>query len=353
MKPYGGRKGNYAYACARVRARKSLLLSKDNYPKFLMMDLNEIGRFLGETQYKAEMAELAARYDGVNLIEIGTSRNLARTFTEVLGFTNGELHGMIASYLGRWDTWNVKTILRGKYYGASVEEIREDLVPAGQIREDDLNGLLSLGTVSEVLDALKKTNGTVVPEEVRVEFEKTGTLAPIEDFLDKAYFEQLLKTIDIKKKPEKIFLAYIRREIDAVNLMTLLKLKKDGLAADKIVAYYIEGGEQIKENDFARLAALENVEQIANELAKFTFFEEIKEPLEAAKSSGNMADVALGMQKYSLSLAQKMAHVYPLSVLPIVDYMIRKKIEVDNIRIIARGKESGLDADLIKRLLVV
>ena len=30
--------------------------------------------------------------------------------------------------------------------------------------------------------------------------------------------------------------------------------------------------------------------------------------------------------------------MYPLSVLPIIDYMIRKKIEVDNIRIIARGK---------------
>jgi len=33
--------------------------------------------------------------------------------------------------------------------------------------------------------------------------------------------------------------------------------------------------------------------------------------------------------------------------------MIRKKNEVDNIRIIARGKESGLDAELIKRLLVI
>jgi len=40
-------------------------------------------------------------------------------------------------------------------------------------------------------------------------------------------------------------------------------------------------------------------------------------------------------------------------VLPIIDFMIRKKIEVDNIRIIARGKESGLDVDHIKDLLVV
>jgi V/A-type H+-transporting ATPase subunit C len=42
-----------------------------------------------------------------------------------------------------------------------------------------------------------------------------------------------------------------------------------------------------------------------------------------------------------------------LSILPIIDYLIRKKNEVDNIRIIARSKESGLDAELIKKLLVV
>ena len=61
-------KGNYAYATARIKSKKSLLLTNDNYPKLLMMDLNEIGRFMGETQYKTEMAELASKYSGVDLI---------------------------------------------------------------------------------------------------------------------------------------------------------------------------------------------------------------------------------------------------------------------------------------------
>jgi V/A-type H+-transporting ATPase subunit C len=353
MKLRRGRKGNYAYACARVRARKSQLLTKDNYPKFLLMDLNEIGRFLGETRYKTEMAELAARYEGVDLIELGTSRNLARSFTEVLSFTTGELQDMISSYLSRWDIWNIKTILRGKFYGAGIEEIREDLVPAGLLKEDDLNALLSLATVGEVLDSLKKVSGMVIPDEVRAAYDKSGTLAPIEDFLDQYYYANLINRVNVKSKPERVFLAYIRREIDTKNLMTLLKLKKAGLASEKIATYFIDGGEQIKKEDFARLASMEGVEQMAGELTKFTFFEDIKEPLEVAKTSGNMGEVAMAMQRYSMRLAQKMAHAYPLSVLPIVDYMIRMKNEVDNIRIIARGKESRLDPDLIKKLLVV
>jgi hypothetical protein len=74
MKGQSLRRGNYEYATTRVKAKKASLLTKDNYPKLLMMDLNEIGRFMGETKYKVEMTELAARYSGVDLIELGFPR---------------------------------------------------------------------------------------------------------------------------------------------------------------------------------------------------------------------------------------------------------------------------------------
>lgn len=347
-----GRKGNYAYACARVRAKKSALLSKDNYPKFLMMDLNEIGRFLGETNYKKEMAELASRWDGVNLIELGTSRNMARVYTEILGFTQGELRTMIAAYLSRWDQLNVKTILRGKFYGASVEDIREDLVPAGKLKEDDLNGLLSLNSIGEILDALKEFD-MAIPEEVRAAYDKLGTLSSLEDHLDKMYYARLLKVVNIGTAPGRRFLVHIRREIDETNLMTLLRLKLEGLAADKMTIYFIPGGRELDELEFGRLAAVANVEQLADELHNFSFHEDIKDALENMKHTKSLTEVSLAIKRHTLKKAETFSHLYPLSVLPIIDYMLRKKNEVDNIRIIARSKESGLDPELIKKLLVI
>ena len=47
------------------------------------------------------------------------------------------------------------------------------------------------------------------------------------------------------------------------------------------------------------------------------------------------------------------AHVHPLSVLVILDYIVRKEREVQNLRIIVRGKESGLTRDVIRELLVI
>lgn len=348
-----GRKGNYAYACARIRAKKSLLLTKDNYPKLLMMDLNEIGRFLGETQYQVEMAELASRYSGVNLIEIGTSRNLARICRQVLGFCSGELKDMVASYLARWDEWNVKTILRGRYYGATAEEILEDLVPAGRLDEEYLRSLISMETIPEILDAVSKKGGATIPSEIRAAYEETGALEPLEEYFDKIYFSRLLESIRGKRRPEKLFLAFIQKEIDINNLRTLLKLKREGIPLERIRTYFIEGGKELKIDDLVRLAGVESFEQMVDELSFYSFYEGIKESLEIAKHTDSLTKVMLALQKHLAKEAEKFSHQFPLSILPILDYMIRKKVEVDNIRIIARGKESGLDADVIKGLLVM
>jgi len=348
-----GRKGNYAYACARVKAKKSLLLTRDNYPKLLMMDLNEIGRFLGETQYQAEIAELASSYSGVDLIEMATSRNLARVYRTVLDFCKGELREMIEAYLLRWDFWNIKTILRGKFSGASIEEIQEDLVPAGKLTEEYLNTLLTMESNMEVLEAIRRREGLCIPDQVLSEYEERGVLQPLEDFFDKIYYQGLLEKIQPTSKPKRLFVSFIQGEIDITNLRTLLKMKKADIPPDRIVDFFVEGGEELSITEFARLAGTESFEQMVDELSKLSLYKDISEGLEKVRNGGSLTYVTRALQKHLMKRAEKFSHIYPLSVLPVLDYLIRKKIEVDNIRIIARGKESEMDPELIKSLLVI
>ena len=54
-----------------------------------------------------------------------------------------------------------------------------------------------------------------------------------------------------------------------------------------------------------------------------------------------------------MDASKNFSHLYPLSVIPVIDFMIHKENEVNNIRIVARGIESGLDKEIIKGLLVV
>src|SRR5712664_2131375 len=119
--------GNYPYVTARVRAKKAGLLSPDVYERMLQMEIPQIARVIGEGAYKAEVLALASRASGVDLIELATSRNLAAVFTQIIGFSEGELRQMIGWYLDRFDVQNIKTIVRGKTFGASSAEILEDL----------------------------------------------------------------------------------------------------------------------------------------------------------------------------------------------------------------------------------
>ena len=250
--------------------------------------------------------------------------------------------------------WNIKTILRGKYSNATVEEIQEDLVPAGTLSEEDLNALLAIDSMSEILETSARKLSIQVPADITLSLERDGNLAAVEDYLDFIYYQRLLASIDPNKKSDSQFLSFVKREIDIVNLRTLLKLKMDNMAGDKIKVYFIEGGSnELSIAELNRLAGIETFDNLVDELSKYSFYDEIKNSLEKAKTTRSLNPVMVKLDKYLAKEAERFSHLYPLSVLPILDYIIRKKIEVDNIRIIARGKASGMDNEIIKKLLVI
>ncbi|MDR2865890.1 MAG: ATP synthase A1 subunit C [Methanomassiliicoccaceae archaeon] len=343
--------GNYAYTVAKVKAKKASLLGDDAYAKMLMMSLPEISRFIGESGYQKEMAELAGRTEGIDLIEHATYRNMAEVFSSILQSTQGELRDMVSAYLTKWDIWNLKVILRGKTYGVDIESMKEDLVPAGRLDASALDKLLSLENDKEIIAEFERIKHVEIPPEVVNAYKAAGHLRNIEDYLDKLYYKRLLISIVPSSRPKRLFQEFIRREIDTINLETILILKMEGIRGEEVMEFFIDGGKQIDKKLATQLANAESISAAANDLAQLDFYEDIKEALDAETKS--LKDLVAGMKKYHIRQAKKFSHLYPLSVIPILDFMIHKNIEVDNIRIIARGIESGIDREMIKGLLVI
>ncbi len=345
-----GKKGNYAYTVARVKAKKSALLKEDAYSKMLMMSLPEISRFISESGYQKEITELTGKYNGVDLIEHATYANMANLFKGILDSAEGELKDMIAADLERWDAWNLKVILRGKSFGLDMDQMKEDLVPAGRLGLAQLETLMGYGSEEEIVQAYGKFVDLAIPQNVLATYGEEKNLAVIEDYLDKAYYERLLLNVDPSSRPKRLFQDFIRNEIDITNLETILKLKKEGITGDVILGYYIPGGAQIDKKLATQLANADSVSAMANDLAQLDFYDDIKDALDDSKS---LKDIVAALTKYHRKQAKTFTHLYPLSVIPVIDFMIHKETEVNNIRIIARGIESGLDKEIIKGLLVV
>lgn len=344
------KKGNYAYIVARVKSKKAGLMKDDAYSKMLMMSLPEISRYISESGYQKEITELTGKYAGVDLIEHATYTNMARLFRSILDSSEGDLKEMIVSDLERWDIWNLKVILRGKSFGLSADGIREDLVPAGLLDMEHLEKLVALESDEEVLSAYQKMTGVSIPQDVLGKYREERNLALIEDCLDKVYYEKLLLSIDPTSRPKRLFQDFIRNEIDVVNLETILKLKKENVPGDVIATFVIPGGKLIDKKLATQLANAESISAMAGDLSQLEFFENIKDALDDSKS---LKEIVAALKKYHMMQAKTFSHLYPLSVIPVIDFMIHKENEVNNIRIVARGLESGLDKEIIKGLLVV
>ena len=342
--------GNYSYTSARVKAKKSKLLKEEDYNKMLMMSVPEISHYISDAGYSKEMADLGNRYEGLSLVEYATYANMAKAFRSILNSSTGALSRMVNAYLTKWDFENLKTIMRGKKYGLPIEEIREDLVPAGNLSMDDLDKMLSLTTIEDILAAFSKKIHIVVPDDVISSYKTNGILGSIEDVLVKEYYKNLLASISSSDRPTQIFRTYIKTCIDLKNVETVLKFKADGITGDVVVEYWIPGGTEVDEKVMSQLAAAQDIQAAVNEMQQLRMYSEIKDSL---SQDSTILDVVGVINKYRVELANKVGHMYPLSVIPVVDYMIHKENEGRNIRMIAHGTDSGLDRDTMKKLLVI
>jgi V/A-type H+-transporting ATPase subunit C len=342
-------RGNYPYVCARLRAKKSLLYPPEMYLKFLQMEIPQISRTLGEGEYKEEFISLGTKHSGVDLIEMATSENLAKTYSKILDFSEGHLRKVISKYIDRWDVFNIQTIIRGKFYGASTHDIWEDIVAAGSFSEDHLRYLVEMETIDEVIEALEGTMYYEPLVRTRGEHEEMRTGAHYEDALSQCYYANLLATTEPSHTPNKLFLRFIGMEIDVLNLRTLLRLNlSDSEVRDDV---FVEGGLEMSVEELEQIVEMD-WEALLSKLSTYSFYENISGELSMVGEKG-LNEVLRSLEKHVLKEASRHANLHPLSILPVLDYMIAKKNEVDNIRIIARGKESGLESGVIKELLVI
>lgn len=340
--------GNYPYVTARVRAKKASLLPKGTYDRLLRMSIPEIARLLGEGQYAEEMRELGTRYEGVDLVEMATRNNLAKVFSQIIGFAEGPLREMIAAYLARWDVWNVKTLLRGLFYGATQTEVEEDLIPAGSFSRDFLEDLARRESLEEVVEALDSTPYGYVLLGLPTRAEELTSLAPFEDALDKAFYENLLAAIPPASEPTRLFHNFVRKEVDVTNLQTLLRLR--GIQGLPPRTLFIRGGLFRPPQVLKEMVDLE-WPALLEALRGAPFYDAVAPYLQ--EESPRVADGIRALEKWHLAQAATGANLHPLSVLPVLDYIVSKTTEVENLRIIVRGKATHLEESTIREMLVI
>ncbi|AIG98038.1 ATP synthase A1 subunit C [Archaeoglobus fulgidus] len=336
---YKGNRAAWAYIVARTKVMKSRLLKPEDFRKLLNMEFDEIVRYIGETEYKKEIDELGYKFTGPRLLDHALYANLARTYRKLIEVSFGASKFLIMKYLEKWDVWNIINIIRGKMANVQPEVVDDILVPAGERDMDFWKTLL----VKDIEEIVKSFEGTPYYEPLS----KIGSedMSKIEDGLYKVYYRELLK-LNPSDFAMKLFLDFIKMEIDIRNVKTLLRLKAEDATPDEIMECTIPGGYELTEEELRKLAAMP-IDEMIKALEGYWFWNDVQ--IEGKE----VAAVEIEFDKVWIKTISKRASNYPLSILPVLQYIVLKKVEVDNLRVLGWGKYYGLPSEEIERQMVI
>jgi V/A-type H+-transporting ATPase subunit C len=344
---------NPEYVNARVRGRRAKLFDDEDYRKLVRMGTGEIARYMEETEYETEMNELGARHSGVDLIEYALNRNLAKHFDDLLAWADGALHEQIANYLRKFDAWNAKTAVRGTYSGATPDEIETDFIRAGEFDDGFLEQLAAAGSVEEVVELLDDTIFGEGLDDAFEAYEEQDVLVPLENAIDKTFYEHLLDDGDIaqvnRNTPRGLYVEVLQAEIDFRNVRNALRLSRTGTDLDP-EEYYIENGKLFDRGDLRQLVG--NFDDLVEYIRDSSYGEDLSAALSELEEAESLIQFEQALDSALLEYSDQLSYTYPVSICSALSYILAKEREVENVRAIARGREVGLSVEEIEQELV-
>ncbi len=339
--------GKYPYTYARVSVMKGKLIKKEDYYKLIKMELNSVTKFLEtETDYKKEIDELAVKYSGSDLIERALNENLVRTFDKLKRISTKEVDLMVNAFLKRWDVQNIKTILRGKYSDASIEQIELLIIPAGTISRPDLTAMAKMDSFEKILEQsgfIEKKN----IEPIIKSFRETGSIMEMENALDKAYLTEMFNLAGSIPQEGEFFKKFLMDEMDMMNLKTLMRLKREKMEKEKIMKYLLFQGHLINRKKLVQMAECTSLEEMFAVLKETKFSKILK------SDAMSLTEIELELDKFHISHSALHSHQNPLSIHTILSFMLAKNIEVLNLKRLVKARQLGISQEVIENRLLV
>ena len=120
----------------------------------------------------------------------------------------------------------------------------------------------------------------------------------------------------------------------------------------EISPFLLDRGLNLDEKKLDDLAEAKDIEDLIDKLKPTLVYKKIGKDLEQFKEEASLKNIINALDRYFLEVTKRFAYTSPVSILPILDYFVRKEIEVKNIRAIVRGKSLGLDEKIIRDMLV-
>lgn len=321
---------DFGYLNARIRVRRSQLLHEPFFREALSLSFPEVVKVLGESSYGPDLSG-----DTLADVDRAVRVHFNRSVTDLPRLVSGEAWQAVSLLVMRADLVNVKTILRGKEAGWSVEEIMGHLeggtLPQSMYRT--LAEATDVASLGQLLSLPKHPLARALSEAAQ----HIQDLIETEVALDRVFYSALLRRARELDQP---YLAdFMGFEVDALNLSTGLKLFTVGFDGEA-ERFFLEGGRHVGLSLFRRLTEGEvaALEQLGN-----TGFDRVAEVRDLSALDRGLRCVLLAKGREGAKDV--------LGAGLVVDYIQRKQWEAGRIRLLARRAYYNLPAVSVEQEL--
>lgn len=347
---------DYGYSNARIRGMKSRLLGKDFFERLIAAhDMSGVLTVLHETEYGPDLEGRIIHGRNATQIDLALKDNMVRTFRKVLDLLNDEAYELVTTLLGRWDLFNLKTIVRGKHMHLSRDEILESMLPAGQLGHFELEELAAAEDVRAVVDIVG-TWGIGYAAALRGGYSlyaKSGELPDLELALDRYYSQWAAARLRRRGANAEIARRILSVQIDTVNLLTAFRLLKADLEGLDPARFFLPGGSGVSEDLFHELTAMSDIDEVLDRLKPTVYGRAMDEVAMQFLESGSMSVFERALEDLLTRRALALGIGDPLGVGVVVSYLWAKQNEVTNVRIIVRGQAVGMPVSRMREELIL
>lgn len=346
---------DWGYINARVRVLKGRLLGPRDYEAALAAgSLDEFVSFLEGTAYAGPIVEALTTRKGIAGIEEGLRRDFQRTIDHVVRLAGGRPRELLELALGRWELFNVKTILRGLHARAELDVVVGNTIPFGRLDEVALQELARQPDVKAGIDLLAQWRIPYAPALLRAfpGYREHGDFNLLETALDHSFFAEALRGLDRTNPDDAVVADALRCEIDRILLGYALRAMHHGATDVDAGAVFIPGGRALTLKVFERLCAARTVQEFIAAVPAAAFAACLEAEVRGYLGARRLSALDGALHACFVRAMMRLIARDPLSSALAVGYLWLKTNEVASLRVIARGIYAGLSrADVVSMLV--
>lgn len=304
-----------SYSATRIQVMRTKLIRPEEYERLMKMSGVEILGYLQSTEYRQDIDALSIKdLEDLESIDKVLARNMNRVLAKLKRISGQGFMAALNDFLRENDMWNIRIIAEALTTGANPKEALQRYAQYGTFDPQQYSGVKSIEELSRKASKHFKSL-----------HQHPKTLAALGDALS---------------HERTAAFAADQYLVDEKNIVQLLILKRDRLAPEQIMQRLQRGGTIPR--------------SILRQAASGSFEEAIK-ILRATKYGSAITDdlvkLEYGLHRGVLRRIQRAAGRYPLGPAVIVRYIIEKEHEIENIRLLIKGKQLGVDEPFIKEQL--